>query len=99
MPLSDRCSLDRELLKTRLQRHEDGAMITDDRLRRSPLLNGLAEDLDHAGEGLPVEARGSDDRPAVPIEDEDAIEPLVVAPRFRSTAFLWRLRATKTLLR
>ncbi len=78
MPLGDRRPLNRELLKTRLQRHEYGAMITDDRLGGAPLLNGLAEDLDHPGEGLPVEAPGPDNSAAVAVEDEDAIEPLAV---------------------
>jgi hypothetical protein len=78
MPLGDRRPLNRERLKTRLQRHEYGAMITDDRLGGSPLLNGLAEDLDHPGEGLPVEAPGPDNGSAVAVEDEDAIEPLAV---------------------
>ena len=78
MPLGDRRPLNRERLKTRLQRHEHGPMITDDRLGGAPLLNGLAEDLDHPGEGLPVEAPGPDNGAAVAVEDEDAIEPLAI---------------------
>jgi hypothetical protein len=54
-------------------------MITDDSLGGSPLLNGLAEDLDHPGKGLPVEAPGPDNGAAVAVEDEDAIEPVAVA--------------------
>jgi hypothetical protein len=53
-------------------------MITDDSLGGSPLLNGLAEDLDHLGEGLPVEAPGPDNGSTVAVEDEEAIEPLAV---------------------
>jgi hypothetical protein len=53
-------------------------MATDDRLRDPPPLNGLAEDLDHPGEGLPVEVPGPDNGAAVAIEDEDAREPLAV---------------------
>ena len=53
-------------------------MIADDRLRRSPLGNGLAEDLAHPGEVLPLEAPGPDNGSAVAVEDEDAIEPLAV---------------------
>jgi hypothetical protein len=45
-------------------------MITDDGLGGSPLLNGLAEDLDHLGEGLPVEAPGPDNGSTVAVEDE-----------------------------
>jgi hypothetical protein len=37
--------------------------------------NGLPEDLDQLREILPIEAAGSHDRPAIAIEDEDAVEP------------------------
>jgi hypothetical protein len=39
MALGDRRPLNRELLKTWLQRHEHGPMITDDSLGGAPLLN------------------------------------------------------------
>jgi hypothetical protein len=68
--LRNRRPLNRELLKTGLQRHEHGSMVTHDGLGGSPLLDGLAEDLDHSREGLPLEAPGPDKGPAVPVEDE-----------------------------
>ena len=53
-------------------------MIADDGVRRAPLRNRLAEDLDHAGEVLAIEAAGPDDGPAVAVEHEDAVEPVPV---------------------
>jgi hypothetical protein len=78
MPLRDRRPLNRQLLKTRLQRHEYGSMITDDGVRRAPLRDRLVADLDHAGEVLSVEAARSHEGPTVPVEQQDAIEPMPV---------------------
>jgi hypothetical protein len=64
--LRDRRPLDHELFKTRLQRHEHRPMVTHDALGSAPPGDGLAEDLDHPGEGLPLDAPGTDNGAAVP---------------------------------
>jgi hypothetical protein len=46
MAFGDRCPLDRQLRKAGLQRDKHRPMVTDDGLRRAPLGNSLAEDLD-----------------------------------------------------
>jgi hypothetical protein len=78
MALRDRGPLDRELFKTRLQRHKHHPMIADEALWGAPLSDGLAEDLAQPREGLPLEAAGPDNSPTVAIEDQYAIKPLAV---------------------
>src|SRR6267142_929155 len=50
MSLGDRSPPDRQLRETGLQRDKHRPMVADDRLRRSPLPDGLAEHLDQLGE-------------------------------------------------
>ena len=78
MALGDRGPLDRQRSETGLQRDTHRPMITDDRLRRPPLGNGLPEDLDQRRDMLPIDAAGSHDRSAVAVEDEHAVEPAPV---------------------
>jgi hypothetical protein len=53
-------------------------MVTDHGLRGAPPGQGLAKDLEQAREILPLETAGPDERPAIPIKDQDAIEPLPI---------------------
>src|SRR6266545_4857172 len=78
MALRDRGPLDRELFKTRLQRHKHRPIIADDALWGAPLGEGLAEDLAQPREVLPVEATRPHNGPAVAIEDQDTVEPLAI---------------------
>ncbi len=76
--LRDRRPLDRQLLKTGLQRHEHRPMITDDALRGTPPGDRLAEDLAQPREVLAVEAPDPHKGTAVAVEDQDAVQPLAI---------------------
>jgi hypothetical protein len=78
MSLDDRCPLNRELIEAGLQGHKHGPVVNDDGLWGSPPCDGLTEDMHQPGEVLPVEAARPDDRPAIPIEDQDTVEPVPV---------------------
>jgi hypothetical protein len=78
MPLDNWCPLNRELIEAGLQGHKHGPVVTDEGLWGAPLCHGLTEDVPQPGEVLPVEAARPDDRPALPIDDQDIVEPVPV---------------------
>jgi hypothetical protein len=67
-----------ERLQTGTQRQKHPSIVTDDGLRRAPPRDRLAADLDDAGEVLAVEAARSHEGPTVPVEQQDAIEPVSI---------------------
>ena len=56
MPPRNRGPADAELLETGAQGQKHPGIVADDGVRRAPLGDRLAADLDHAGEVLTVEA-------------------------------------------
>ena len=78
MPLDDRCPLNRELIEAGLQGHKHGPVATDEGLWGTPPCDGLTEDVPQPGEVLPVEAARPDDRPAIPIDEQETVAPVPV---------------------
>ena len=76
MPAGNGGPADAELLQTGTQRQKHSGIITDDCLGRPPLGNGLAADLDDAGEVLPIETARAHKGPTVAVEQENAVEPM-----------------------
>ena len=76
MPPRNRGPADAELLETGTQGQKHPGIVADDGVRRAPLRDRLAADLDHAGEVLAVETAGAHEGPAVAVEQEDTIEPV-----------------------
>jgi hypothetical protein len=72
--------VDIELLETGTQGQKHPGIVADHRVRGTPLRNGLAADLHHAGEVLAIKAPGSEDGLTVAIEQEDAVEPVPIDP-------------------
>jgi len=69
---------DVELIEAGTERNKDLAMVTDHFLGSSPLDHRLVRDLDHLAEILPLDTSCSHDGPAVPVEDQNTVEPLVL---------------------
>jgi hypothetical protein len=78
MPPHNRGPADAELLQAGAQGQKHTRVVADDGVRRAPLRNRLAADLDHAGEVLSIETARAHNRPAVPVEQQEAIEPMPV---------------------
>jgi hypothetical protein len=67
---------DPQLWSAGVQRQQPPGMIADDGLRRAPLGDRLAADVDDAGEMLAVEPAGAHEGAAIAVEQEDAVEPV-----------------------
>jgi hypothetical protein len=78
MPACNGSPTDAERVQTGTQRQKHPGIITDNDIRRAPPRDRLAADLHDAGEVLSVEAARPNDGPAVAVEDEDAVEPVIV---------------------
>lgn len=62
----------------RLLRPEDATAVTDKRVRRAVLANGGEQHHQVGSQILPARDGAGQDRPAVVLEDRDAVDPLVI---------------------
>ena len=69
---------DAELLPAGTQCQKYPRIITDDGLRRAPPCNRLAANLHDTGEVLAIETARAHNGPAVPVEQEDTVEPVLL---------------------
>jgi hypothetical protein len=76
MPSRNRIPADAERLQAGTQDHKHAGIVADHHVRGAPLGDGLAADLHHAGEVLAIETARAHNRPTVPIEQEDTVEPV-----------------------
>jgi hypothetical protein len=100
---ADRSPLNRQLREIGLQGRKHNAMVANDTLRGVPLGDCLAEDLAQPREVLPVEAARPDNGPTVAVEDQEALDPLVVdldeVPQIGKPDLVGRRGMLRTLVR
>src|SRR5262245_14005585 len=76
MPPRNRGPANVEMLKAGAQGQKHPRVVADDGVRCAPLRDRLATDLDHAGEVLSIETARAHNGPTVPVEQQDAVEPV-----------------------